>query len=234
MLPATLGGAVSVNCRGRPPSNSSIWPKRASSKYSETISVSTNVDAHALAGLVEVVDDADDRQVDRRGGHLGEMVARIGDDDRARRGGRDLGHVEELRHGPGHLHPLPFGHRRRAAAAEDEDPFGGERIGVGVGVFFLEEEALELGGRLEVADHDSLDRDGVAGGMGVTAPLPWTSWMARARGGGLTVTATEQVAVCGDDVVVRPLDRHVVVCRRRGAGDAQGSARGAARFQPRA
>ena len=40
---ATLGGAVSVNWRGRPPSKSSIWPKRAGAKYSETVSVSTKV-----------------------------------------------------------------------------------------------------------------------------------------------------------------------------------------------
>ena len=49
------------------------------------------------------------------------------------------------------LHPLAFGDRRRAAAAEDEDAFGGRRVGVGVGVLLLEEEALELVGALEVA-----------------------------------------------------------------------------------
>ena len=32
-------------------------------------------------------------------------------------------------------------------------------VGVGIGVFFLEEEALQLVGALEVADDDALDRD---------------------------------------------------------------------------
>ena len=42
-------------------------------------------DLHPLARLVEIVDDADDRQVDRRRRDLGEMVAGLGDDDRRRR-----------------------------------------------------------------------------------------------------------------------------------------------------
>ena len=54
-------------------------------------------DQHPFARLVEGVDVADDRQIDRRGRHLGEMVAGVGDDDRAGRAGGDLGHTVELR-----------------------------------------------------------------------------------------------------------------------------------------
>ncbi len=107
-------------------------------------------DPHPFARLVEVVDHADDRQVDRRRRHLGEVVAGVGDDDRAGRAGGDLGVEEELRHHAGDPHPLALGDRCRAAVAEDEDALGGQRIGVGVAVLLLEEEAGELRRRLEV------------------------------------------------------------------------------------
>jgi hypothetical protein len=57
------------------------------------------------------------------------------------------------------LHPLAFGHSGAARAARDEDAFGGERIGVDVGVFLLQEETVQLTRRLEVADDDALNGD---------------------------------------------------------------------------
>ena len=89
---------------------------------------------------------------------------------------RDLGHAEELRHRAGDPHPLALGDRRRAAAAEDEDALGGRRVGVGVGVLLLEEEARScvLPWKSPTTTPSTVT---VAPGIGVAAPLPWTSWI---------------------------------------------------------
>ena len=116
-------------------------------------------DAHPFAGLVEVVDDAHHGQVDRTGCHLGEMVAGVGDDHCPGGARRDLGHVGELRHRPGHPHPLALGYRRRTRAAENKEALRRHRIGVGIGVFFLQEEPRKLRAALVVADDDTFNRD---------------------------------------------------------------------------
>ena len=113
-------------------------------------------DDHALSGFVEVVDDPGDRQVDRAGRDLRQIVARVGD-GHARRG--HLGTPAALDDGASNLHPLALGHSGAARATRDEDAFGGVGIGVGVDVFLLQEETRQLTRRLEVADDDALDGD---------------------------------------------------------------------------
>ena len=55
-------------------------------------------------------------------------------------------------------------------------PFRGRRIGVGVGVLFLEEEARSccVPWKSPMTTPSTVT---VAPGIGVAAPLPWTSWM---------------------------------------------------------
>jgi hypothetical protein len=76
----------------------------------------------------------------------------------------ELGHAGELGGGAGGLHPVAGRELARAgAAAEDEQSLGGLRVGVGIGVLLLHEEAVEHVPALEQRGDDRLDPDRLAG-----------------------------------------------------------------------
>ena len=115
-------------------------------------------DLHPFARLVEGVDVAGNRQIDRRGGDQREVVPGARDNDRARGARRDLGHAVELGDRTGRTHALSLSDGGWAAAAEDEDALRCRGVGVGVGVLFFQEEALQLVRALEIGDDDAFHR----------------------------------------------------------------------------
>ena len=83
----------------------------------------------------------------------------------------ELTHVEELAGCAGHTHLVADIHRNRARRAKDEESLRRRQVGIGVGVFLLDEEAPQPAGalRLVVADHDRLDGEGAGGGRRAAA-----------------------------------------------------------------
>ena len=136
-----------------------------------------NADVHALVGfeirliLVVLIERRGrSRQIDVDPQGVGMACAGRND---GHAGDRDLRHAEEFAHRSGDAHQVAF--VDIGVAAEDENAFRRQRIGVPVDGLFLQVEAVEAAphlavAALEITDDDAFDRHDGAGASGLAAP----------------------------------------------------------------